>query len=118
MKVILEDKTYWIDFVYGKAATDWAQCRIRDASGWAPGKSHQPDELPVVAVGVVNRHVKDSPNREVARKQSLRKALDAMFPPLIPGHRHRTSTEETRQRRKLFWDAYNNRKLQQRRKVA
>lgn len=107
MKVTVDAKPYWISFEYGTCTgehyteSEWATCNIYDAVG---KESH------IVATGTVTRYYLDPPNREVARKEALTKALDMLFPPLIPVGPHRISRREDRQRRRLFWQVYHNRK--------
>ncbi len=113
MKVLIGEKEYRIEFQHGWTPAirdsvtlddlrvlprdtmlawylefyrEFTDCRIseqRDGEGWV-----------IVATGRAVRFHSDPPNREVARKQALQKALELF----------------TKPDRKLFWDVYLNRK--------
>ncbi len=119
MRVHLEGKEYWIEFRYDwvlhnaegrlvpiprcSAARERTACLIRDASSVSPGDGANP----VIAEGEVVRHFKDPPNRELARKAALKKALVYLD---IVGF-SASSTESMKARRALFWGAYLDRKV-------
>jgi hypothetical protein len=119
MKVQLGDREVWIEFVYGFQGAalqpslqevEVTSCLLRDGS--APREPKQP--APILAVGNAVRYVNDPPNRELARKAALTKAL-GMLDQVMPYQDSATldiehSNHLLKQRRKLFWDAYLNRK--------
>lgn len=100
MKVHVNDNEYAIEFQYAKVEdptmfhtdTDSTSCVIRDN---VPHRGDKP--APVVAVGVSVRYFKDPPNREVARKAALSKALTAFAP-------------HNKEVRRAFWEVFLNRK--------
>lgn len=113
MKVQLAGREVWIEFEYrpgvlsgykGRATTtEITLCLLRDGS--APREKNK--EAPILASGRVTRYRLDPPNRDLARKAALTKALahldiELPLPTLIHGI--------AKERRKLFWDAYLNRK--------
>lgn len=109
MKVMVAGKEYWIEFQYSTTyqgdeqskgdpvERELTYCLIRDASAPSPGDGTPP----VIATGRVVRYHLDSPNRELARKAALAKALkDA---PLYCDSSFKAV-------RRLFWEVYLNRK--------
>lgn len=121
MKVQLGDREVWIEFNYlhhpvlgarrGEATQQEAtQCLLRDGS--TPRAKNE--EAPLIVRGEVVRYFKDPPNRELARKAALTKALEELDHTL-PYQDSATLDQDRsnhllKQRRKLFWDAYLNRK--------
>ncbi len=121
MKVQLADRELSIEFAYdtiyvgGKPnrfvheerigqAREVTHCLIRDIS--APPDTN---EAPIIAEAGVVRYYKDPPNRELARKAALAKALEELDRVLpLPNLIHGIAKE----RRKLFWEAYLYRKRQ------
>jgi len=106
VKVHVDGREIWIEFAYFSsndeafsAPKEITRCILRDAQ--APRDSD--GGLPALAWAEVVRYHKDPPNRDVARKQALAKALRA----LAGGD---TIWLLDKARRKLFWDAYLNRK--------
>lgn len=132
MKVKLEEREIWIEFAYevkefvdGRPGSTlvWERelttCLLRDAS--APPVIAWGTEHPVIARGSVTRYFKDPPNREVARKEALAKALEnldgVLWPSRFPASMHTDNSPDLaairaaeKARRKLFWEAYLNRK--------
>lgn len=117
MKVQLGDREVWIEFAYTVQPSVYGDkrevthCLLRDGS--APrAKSEDP---PVLASGTAIRYVHDPPNRELARKAALTKALEVLDHTLP--YQDSATLDQDRSnhllkgRRKLFWDAYLNRKL-------
>ena len=84
-------------------------CIIRDETSPSPG-----DATPApLARAQARRHVKDTPNREVARKHSLRGALTQLAicnPQLWIGPGDPPTRDEARANRAVFWQAYFSRK--------
>ncbi len=124
MKVQLADREIWIEFAYqpgvisgynGDAChiTEVTACLLRDAS--APRGKNEP--APLLVRGEVSRYAKDPPNRELARKAALAKALERLDRTL-PYQNSATLDQDRsnhllKARRKLFWDAYLHRKPHQ-----
>jgi hypothetical protein len=109
MKVCFDDHDYRIEFQYGvripavgNRVSDATRCLIRDASTPSPGDG----TFPVIAQGQVARYYRDTPNRDKGRKFALAKALESIT--------HRWEYEVgfvgAKYRRRLFWEAYLNRK--------
>lgn len=113
MKVLIGEKEYRIEFEHGRHTfergrdeTDYTKCQIRDASS-VPNID---GVLPVIALGWVARHYRDTPNREVARKQALKKALKDFDRAYHASDAALQGPLMDKGRRKLFWEAYLNRK--------
>lgn len=113
MKVQLGDREVWIEFAYlmrRPENVEQTQCILRDGS--APRAKHE--DAPILAQAAATRYFKDPPNRELARKAALAKALEELDHTL-PYQDSATLDQDRsnhllKQRRKLFWDAYLNRK--------
>jgi hypothetical protein len=111
VKVLIGEKEYSIEFEHGwverKQSGDWlldeydrrefTDCHIREERNGC---------RVIVATGRVVRFHTDPPNRRVARKQALKKALAAFDVNERPPFLHLAKA-----RRKLFWDAYQMRGL-------
>ncbi len=138
MKVQADGREYWIEFLHLNHETrkqegfeSWIEvlesttCLLRDGS--APREKRE--DAPIVAQGRVKRYFKDTPNREVARKQALSKALKdldvrvpAVFNVSVFSRQSSVVSEEEpagipanaaaaqKVRRRLFWTAYLYRK--------
>jgi hypothetical protein len=110
MKVQLGDREVWIEFAYRMRKpqnVEQTQCILRDGS--APRGHHE--DAPVLAVGRVSRFFKDPPNRELARKAALSRALEDLDNQGLPfaSFLH-DQLRLAKERRKLFWQTYLNRK--------
>jgi hypothetical protein len=108
MKVQLGAKEIWIEFAYlERESESWIEyreitrCLLRDGS--APRDNNHRESAPILAQGEVARYYKDQPNRDTARKQALAKALKKLVPSA-------NALALDKAQRKLFWEAYLNRK--------
>lgn len=117
MKVQLADREVWIEFAYESRAgqgprrdgpVEFTACLLRDGS--AARSKNEP--APLLARAEVARYVHDPPNRELARKAALTKALDALDQSMPPSTlpKNWVLRRFLKERRKLFWTAYLNRK--------
>ncbi len=110
MRVQLPDRECSIEFAYdiqvasvhGVAVTrSVTYCYLRDLS--VPRRAN--DDAVILAEAAVVRYYKDPPNRELARKAALTKALRGFDITL-----NDWSSAQAKDRRKLFWAAYLGRK--------
>lgn len=133
MKVQLADREVWIEFAYETVhvggdpsrfvkeerdgqAREVTHCLLRDGS--APRGKHE--DAPILAQASVVRFFKDPPNRDLARKAALTKALEDLDRalPIGPEAELGAVTRDylhqrhllAKARRTLFWAAYRNRK--------
>jgi hypothetical protein len=123
VKVNWEGREFWIEFAYRKEVRhadgeprEVTVCLIREAVPLRPGTElmnlDREQTMPIVAQGTVVRYWLDAPDREVARKQALTRALlylDNRFPIECGGYPSVASLRE-KCRRRLFWQAYLGRK--------
>lgn len=116
MKVQLADLECSIEFAYetamepraGGEERELTHCLIRDIS--APRRSN--DDAVILAQAEVVRYYKDPPNRELARKAALTKALAKLDEELPCKAIFLHARQQlAKARRKLFWTAYLNRKV-------
>ena len=112
MNVLIGQRKYQIGFQYGDRAfgghplREYTACLIRDLTDWRLGSPPPP----IVGKGEVVRYFRDKPNRELARKLALKKAVDNLVPRRRAGCLH--DREIYLERRRAFWKAYLNRKEQ------
>jgi hypothetical protein len=118
MKITAENRVYSVSWRYGTKESSWIWHRRSKNPEDPPPKP--PDQEwtrcvihditagdenpPVVAFTQVVRHSEDVPNREIARKESLRAALDVAFGPYLK------SQAPNREIRRIFWREYFARK--------
>ena len=109
MQVIVDDKTYRVDFRHGQedSGQRFTHCKIleQDGAGWT-----------LVAGTFSYCHPNDQFSREIGRKKSLAKALKELFPmPLnfvalcadaSAKEQLRASRAKVKAQRKAFWIAY------------
>jgi hypothetical protein len=121
VKVIIEGRAFLIEFAYRREAAlepypdlkfrherDITTCLIRD--GDERKRSLDPHiPQPVITEATVVRYYKDPPNREVARKHALAKALANLDEPIYPLAMW-LGAAKAKDRRRLFWEAYLGRK--------
>jgi hypothetical protein len=105
MKVELNGETYRIEFEHGSGdgqhTAEYTTCRIQQVE--VVHNMRDTEALVTVAEGTAVRYYKDPPNREMARKAALAKALQRL-------DREFEVESLNKARRKLFWDAYLGRK--------
>jgi hypothetical protein len=125
MTVTVDDKTYCIDWSYDKLddgfftayfpepmiddpdpGRERAACIIRDMTDHTGMR----EDAPIAAFATVIRDSRDTPNRNAARKESLRKALDILYPPSSTALGERTQTPINRLLRGGIWGAFHQRK--------
>lgn len=119
MTVLLDGRKYRIDFRHdlvdrdsgrGDGGTEVVHrerttCLILDVTAWPDGRAAPP----TAGQGTVIRYFRDAPNRELARKYALKKAVDNLIPRRCCAgclHNRQIFVE----RRRALWEAYLNRK--------
>ena len=114
MRVRYDGREFLIEFQYEMAICaeyrderEMTTCWIRD--GNAPRGEREP--APAICRGAVARYFQDPPNREKARKESLRKALE-FLDQFLPSDAQTAAEGKIRDkdRRRAFWEVYRNRK--------
>ncbi len=109
MRVTTPDgRQYGIEWEHGRTSDgdDWTACRIRQKLE-VPALDTDTEAWTLVADSHVVRYYKDTPNRDVARKESLANALFNFTDTHSDGYR---ADPKNKAIRKLFWDVFSARK--------